>query len=256
MTTDRAARLADHVAVVTGGSGGLGRSMCLTLAESGAAVAVNYFGHRERADAVVDTIRSAGGRAAAVAADVTDADAVAELVDTVEAQLGPIDVLVNGATGPQPMRHVTESSWQDYLDQLDFFVKAPLLLGQAVVGGMRERGHGRIVNVGSEVIARPDPGMGPYATAKAALLGMTRAWAREFGPDGITVNMVAPGFVPVERHDGLDDAFIDDYRDTVAMQRMGTPDDIAAVVAFLAAPESSFVTGQVVVANGGRTFGI
>lgn len=253
-TDDNHAGLTGEVALVTGGSGGLGQTICERLGRDGAAVVVGHYQDHESANEVVESIRTDGGNAVAVPADVTDADAVDALVTTAQEAFGPVSVLVNGATGPQPLVAIEDCTWQTYLDQLTFMVKAPLLLGQAVLGGMRERGSGRIVNIGSEVIARPDPHTGAYATAKAGLLGMTRQWARELGPVGIAVNMVAPGFVPVERHDHLDDEDIDAYRQTVPLGRMGSPHDIAAAVAFLASADAAFLTGQVVTVNGGRTF--
>ncbi len=247
------AELAGRVAIVTGGSVGLGRAMSIALADAGAAVVVNYAHRQAPADATVADISAAGGRATAVQADVTDPDAAAALVAAAEERVGPVDVLVNNATGPQPATPVDDTDWETHLAQLRFAVAAPVHVGRAVLPGMRRAGRGRIVNIGSEVVARPETGMSAYATAKAALVGLTRAWAQELGPDGITVNCVAPGFVPVERHADVPDTVRESYTQQVPLARMGTPEEIADVVVFLASDGARFLTGQTLTANGGRT---
>ena len=147
---------------------------------------------------------------------------MAGLVSRATDQLGSIEVLVVNATGPQPVVPLEELSWQDHLDQLLFFVKSPTLLVQAVLPGMKERGRGRIVQIGSDIFERAVPGMSAYVAAKGAQLGLTRSWARELGPFGITVNYVAPGWIPVERHaDSLADG-LRRYRDQVPLGRMGS----------------------------------
>ncbi|MGW5718993.1 SDR family NAD(P)-dependent oxidoreductase [Amycolatopsis sp. NPDC003865] len=243
------------VALVTGSSRGLGRVIARRLARDGLAVAVN--GHSDDADleTAAEGILAEGGKAAAFAADVTDRRQVGELVDGVTALLGPITVLVLNATGPQPEAPVSQVDWPDHLAQLDFFVRSPVLLGHAVLPGMRARGHGRIVHVDSEVADRPPPGRSAYATAKSAQIGLTRAWARELAPDGITVNTVAPGFVPVERHAEVDETEREAYRASVPAGRLGTPEDVAAAVSFFASEEAGFVTGQRLLVDGGRALG-
>jgi len=191
--------------------------------------------------------------AEAFAADVTDESQVAALVDAVAAQLGSIDVLVVNATGPQPEAPLADVGWDDHLAQLEFFVKSPVLLGRAVLPGMRARGFGRIVQIDSEVADRPPPGRSAYATAKSAQIGLTRSWARELAPFGITVNTVAPGFVPVERHSDVPKEVRDAYLASVPAGRMGTRADIAHAVSFLASEGAGFVTGQRIVVDGGRS---
>jgi 3-oxoacyl-[acyl-carrier protein] reductase len=242
-----------RVALVTGASRGLGAAMATALARDGMAVAINYARNRSAADAVRAQIVDAGGRAEVFGADVTDEREVAELCERVRSDLGDVDVLVINATGPQPSIPVEELGWRDVLDQLDFFVKSPLLLAQQVIPGMRRRGFGRIVHVGSEVFELGTPTSSAYVAAKGAQLGLTRSWARELGPDGITVNLVAPGFVPTERHTDVTDATLAAYADRVPLARMGTPDEVAAVVAFLASDRAAYVTGQRISANGGNT---
>src|SRR6516162_4360033 len=192
-----------RVALVTGSSRGLGTVIARRLARDGFAVAVNGRPGDEQVTAVGRSIGDDGGVAEGFFADVTDEEQVAGLVAAITRCLGPVDVLVLNATGPQPEAPLTEVAWADHLAQLDFFVKSPVLLGRAVLPGMQARRYGRIVHIDSEVAHRPPPGRSAYATAKSAQIGLTRSWARELAPFGITVNTVAPGFVPVERHAGV-----------------------------------------------------
>jgi 3-oxoacyl-[acyl-carrier protein] reductase len=241
------------VALVTGASRGLGTAITRRLAADGWAVALNYRSGTDAARRVVEDIHAAGGIAQPFAADVTDERAVADLVDRVTDQLGPIDVLVVNATGPQPQVAVEDLTWQAHLDQLQFFVKSPTLLLRAVLPAMKARQRGRVIQIGSDMFERALPGMSAYVAAKGAQLGLTRSWARELGPAGITVNLVAPGWIPVERHADASPEDLDGYRAEVPAGRLGIPEDIAEVVSFLARPEAEFLTGQRITVNGGHT---
>jgi 3-oxoacyl-[acyl-carrier protein] reductase len=190
--------------------------------------------------------------AAAFPADVTDPAGVDGLIAAVAETLGPVDVLVLNATGPQPSIPLEETGWDRHLDMLAFFLRSPILLGRAVLPGMRERGGGRIVHVDSETVDKPPPGMTAYVAAKSAQLGLMRSWARELAPDGITVNTVAPGFIPVERHADVGDAERARYLATVPAGRFGTPDEVATAVSFFASDAAGFITGQRLVVDGGR----
>jgi 3-oxoacyl-[acyl-carrier protein] reductase len=223
------------------------------LAEDGLAVALNGRGGDTRAGEVGRSICDGGGTAAAFYADVTDEQQVGELVAEVTGRLGSIDVLVINATGPQPEAPVTEVTWADHLAQLNFFVKSPVLLGRAVLPAMRARRYGRIVHIDSDVADRPPPAMSAYVTAKNAQIGLARSWASELAPFGITVNTVAPGFIPVERHADVPDDIRRAYLASVPAGRMGTPGDIAHAVSFLASERAGFVTGQRIVVDGGRS---
>lgn len=240
------------VALVTGAGRGLGAGIASTLAARGWAVAVNDL-PGGGADGVVAAIAADGGTAIAALADVTDEEQVASLVSDVVDRLGPVGCLVANATGPQPVIGVVDLSWRDHLNQLEFFVKSPTLLTQAVLPGMRSLGGGRIVHIGSDMPDRALPGWAAYAAAKSAQLTLARVSARELGPANITVNVVAPGWIPVERHADASPASRADYTAEVPLGRMGTPADIAATVAFLASAAGAFITGQCIPVNGGHT---
>lgn len=136
-----------------------------------------------------------------------------------------------------------------------FFVKSPTLLVQAVLPQMRARGHGRIIQIGSDSVARALPGTSAYVAAKGAQVALTHTWARELGPDGITVNLVAPGWIPVERHAGIGEPDRRGYVAEVPLGRLGNPADVAAAVAFLASAAAGFITGERITVNGGHTIG-
>ena len=244
-----------RVALVTGSSRGLGRVIAQRLACDGLAVAVNGLHGDGQLSKVVGAIRDAGGVADAFAADVTDERDVIELVAAVAHRLGAIQVLVVNATGPQPEAPVAEVAWEDHLAQLGFFVKSPVLLGRAVLPGMRARRWGRIIQIDSEVADRMPPGRSAYATAKNAQIGLTRSWAHELAPFGITVNTVAPGFVPVERHADVPSEVRGAYLASVPVGRIGTPQDIAHAVSFFTSQAAGFITGQRLIVDGGRTLG-
>jgi 3-oxoacyl-[acyl-carrier protein] reductase len=245
--------LSDKVALVTGASRGLGAAIALKLAACGARTAINYFGSPQRARQVHDRVRQSGGIAEVFRADVRDEDAVAGLVAQVTKTFGPIDILVLNATGPQPFVKLDELTWQHCLDQLEFFVKSPLLLAKAVLPSMKERRSGRIINLGSEVFERGVPEFSNYVSAKGAQLGLTRAWAMELAPWQITVNLVAPGWIPTDRHANDSQEAKDAYAAAVPMKHMGDPDDVAEAVVYLASEGARFVTGQRISVNGGNT---
>lgn len=240
------------VALVSGASRGLGAAIARRLAADGFAVAVNYASSRSGAERVVGDIRSAGGVAEAFAGDVTDEASVADMVGQIRGSLGPVGVLVANATGPQPEIAAERLEWSDHLAQLEFFVKSPTLLLQAVLPDMRTAGGGRVIQIGSDIFERALPGYSAYTAAKGAQWGLTRTWARELGADGVTVNLVAPGWVPVERHGELTEDDLADYLADVPLGRIGVPDDVAAAVSYLASDAAGFVTGQRITVNGGH----
>lgn len=223
----RAARR--RVALVAGSARGPGRAIARRLARDGLAVAVNDGGNPDLALEVVDAVRRDGGVAEAFTGDVTDERQAAALATAVADRLGPVEVLVLNAAGPQPEAPLALVAWEDHVVQLERFVKGPVVLGRALLPGMAARRSGRIVQVDSDAVDGPPPGRTAYATAKSAQNGLTRSWARELAPLGITVNAVAPGVVPVERH---------------------TREEIAHAVSFIASEAASFITGQRIVVDG------
>ena len=245
--------LEGRTALVTGASRGLGAAIALELGARGAKVAVNYFAKRDRAEQVCAQIKQQGGEAAAFYADVRQEADITKMIQAVNQTFQHIDIAVMNATGPQPFLTIEEQTWERYLDQLEFFVKSPLLILKQVVAGMKSRGFGRIIQIGSEVFEIGNPMFANYVAAKGAQLGQTRSWARELAPTGITVNLIAPGWIPTERHLHSTEAEMHSYTERVPMKHMGTPEDVANTVAFLAGESGRFITGQKISVNGGNT---
>jgi 3-oxoacyl-[acyl-carrier protein] reductase len=245
--------LEGRTALVTGASRGLGAAIALELGARGAKVAVNYFAKRDRAEQVCAQIKQQGGEAAAFYADVRQEADIAKMIQSINQTYEHIDIAVMNATGPQPFLTIEEQTWERYLDQLEFFVKSPLLILKQIVAGMKSRGFGRVIQIGSEVFELGNPMFANYVAAKGAQLGQTRSWARELAPAGITVNLVAPGWIPTERHLHSTEAEMHSYTQGVPMKHMGTAEDIANTVAFLAGDEGRFITGQKISVNGGNT---
>jgi NAD(P)-dependent dehydrogenase (short-subunit alcohol dehydrogenase family) len=243
------------VALVTGASRGLGAAIAARLGAAGHPVAVNYASSATAAEAVVDDVRGAGGVARGYRADVTDEHEAARLAEEVRRDLGPVGVLVLNATGPQPEIPAADVGWEDVRAQLDFFVKSPVLLLGRVLPDMRAAGWGRIVHIGSDSVRGLPAGSTAYVTAKSAQLALARMWAAELGPFGITVNTVAPGWIPVERHRDATSGALEGYAAGVPMGRLGVPDDVAGAVGFLVSDEASFVNGAWLTVNGGSVPG-
>lgn len=245
--------LSGRVAIVTGASRGLGAAIAHSLGKRGAKVAVNYFASPAMAERVAQGIRAAGGEAELYKADVRDEGEVDRMVKAVVARFGPVDILVPNGTGPQPLLSIEKIGWRECLDQLEFFVKSPLILLKAVLASMKERRYGRVINIGSEVFELGHPDFSNYVSAKGAQLGLTRSWARELAPWGITVNHVAPGWIPTERHANDAQSDKDAYAANVPMRHMGVPEDVGEAVAFLASDSAKFITGQKISVNGANT---
>jgi 3-oxoacyl-[acyl-carrier protein] reductase len=245
----------DKVALVTGGGRDIGRSVSLRLAGEGVNIAINYCNDRESAEATAREIEAAGGTAAVFQADVSKADQVAALVAGVQTTFGDrIDVLVNLAGGMVARRKIEEMDEAFYDQVMDLNLKSAFLVTRAVKPLMGE--GGAIVNVSS--LAGRDgggPGASLYATSKGALMTLTRAWAKEFGPEGIRVNAVCPGLIGTSFHDIFSKP---EGRAAVAgntpLRREGHPDEVADAIAYLASDEARFLTGVNLDVNGGLGF--
>ncbi len=251
--SERNFSLEGRVALVTGSTTGLGKAMAKQLGDAGARVALNYANSQARAEAALEEFTADGRKGALFQADVTDPGQVTRLAAQVADTLGPIDVLVCNATPDQPQRPIEEYDWAFHQQMIDFFVKSPFLLTRAVLRHMRGQRWGRIVNIGSEVYDRGVPNFSPYVAAKGAQRGWTRSMAMELAPDQITVNMVSPGWIPVERHESDPQEDKDAYHSLIPLGRWGVPSDIGSAVTFLASEQAGFITGQTLVVNGGMT---
>ena len=238
--------LSAHTALVTGASRGIGAAIAIALAEAGAAVAVNY---RERADdaaSVVAKIKSTGGRAVAVAADVSQAATVAKMIERVASDLGPIDILVNNA-GMAIVRGVDDLTESEFDQTIAVNLKSAFLCTQAVLPAMRARKWGRIVNISSGA-ARGAGAIGVhYNASKAGMEGLTRGYAARVVKDGITVNAVAPSLIETDMMRGRTD-----LARNIPLGRMGRADEVAQAVAMVIG--NSYMTGQTIVLNGGLAF--
>jgi 3-oxoacyl-[acyl-carrier protein] reductase len=227
--------------------------MALTLARSGAKVGVNYFNNAAKAEATLAELHAAGGVGVLSHGDVSTEEGVKSVCDKVAAELGPIDILVVNATPNQPMLPIEEYTWQHYQTMIDFFIKSPYLLTRAVLPHMKQKQWGRVINIGSEVFARGVGNFSAYVSAKGGQAGFTRSMATELAPFGITVNLVAPGWIPVERHETDPKDMKDAYLSLIPMRHWGTPQDVADAVLYFASEEAGFVTGQTISVNGGMT---
>jgi 3-oxoacyl-[acyl-carrier protein] reductase len=240
------ASLNNRVALVTGGSRGIGQAIAVSLAEAGAAVAVNYREKAAEARNVVETIHRAGGRAMAVGADVSQAAEVAGMMAAIARELGSVDVLVNNA-GIGLVRSVDELSEDDFDRTIAVNLKSVFLCTQAVLPGMRARKWGRIVNISSGA-ARGAGGVGPhYNASKAGMEGMTRGYAARLVKDGITVNAVAPSLIATDMVSAVASSAA-----RIPLGRFGTPQECAQVVMMLVGNE--YMTGQTVALSGGLSF--
>lgn len=238
------------VALVTGGSRGIGRAIALRLAAQGCRVVVNYHSNSQAAEQVVQDIVAVGGEALAVQADVSQAEGAKRLVDAAVSAYGTVDFLVNnaGITRDGLMMRMSEEDWDAVLDTN---LKGAFHCIKAVQRIMLRNRSGRIIQISSISGVRGNAGQANYAAAKAGLIGLTKAMARELASRNITVNAVAPGFIDTDMTRGLGTDLVQQAIGQIPLGRLGTPADVAAAVAFFASPEAAYITGQVLGVDGG-----
>lgn len=250
--------LTGKVALVTGASQGIGRATALRLARGGADVAVNYRSHPDQADDVARAIRASGGRAITVAADLADPAQILDMAARVQRELGTVSIVVNNAA-VFPWRAWDEVTLETWENVFDVNVRAAWLTAKAFAPGMQAEGWGRIISMASATFLTGSSHLAHYAASKGALIGLTRSLARALGDDGITVNAVSTGKTLTEGFEQYFEEGVLDREETLqsrqdqAIKRIGAPEDVVGAIAFLASDEASYLTGQLINVDGGRS---
>jgi 3-oxoacyl-[acyl-carrier protein] reductase len=242
--------LREQVALVTGGSRGIGRAAAELFAAAGVKVAITYKSRKPEADHFVEEVSRAGGKALAVQADFADSATPAVAVEAVVKEWGRLDILINnaGLTRDTLVMRMSEADW-DIVLQTN--LKAAFLASKAALRPMLKQKYGRIVNVSSLAGVVGNAGQANYSASKAGLIGLTRSLAKEVGSRNITVNAVAPGFIETELTSSLPAELLERARQAAAIPRIGTPADVAPAIVFLASPQAAYITGQVLGIDGG-----
>ncbi|WP_332648113.1 3-oxoacyl-[acyl-carrier-protein] reductase [Lysinibacillus sp. 54212] len=242
--------LKGKTAVVTGGSRGIGRAICLELAQQGANVIVNYSGSEQKAKDVVAEIEALGSKAVAVQANVADTDSVQALMQTALDVFGSIDILVNnaGITRDNLLMRMKENEWDDVINTN---LKGVFLCTKAVTRQMMKQRAGRIINISSIVGVAGNPGQANYVAAKAGVIGLTKTTAQELASRNILVNAIAPGFITTEMTEGLPEDIKETMLKQIPLAKLGQPEDIAKAVVFLASDNANYITGQTLHIDGG-----
>lgn len=246
-------RLEGKTALVTGASRGIGAAIAVRLASEGARVAVNYAGRADAAAEVVARIEAAGGEAFALQCDISDGEACAALVAAAAERLGSLDILVNnaGITRDGLLVRMSDDDWNAVIDTN---LSGAFYATRAAAKLMMKARTGSIINIASVVGIMGNAGQVNYSAAKAGLIGMTKSVARELASRGVRANAVAPGFIATDMTEAMPEAAREGVQKMIALGRLGTADDVAATVAFLASDDASYITGQVIAVDGGMTF--
>lgn len=242
--------LTGKTAVVTGGSRGIGRAICIELAKQGANVVVNYSGSEAKAAEVVKEIEALGPKAIAVQANVADSTSVDSLMKQALETFGSLDILVNnaGITRDNLLMRMKEQEWDDVMDTN---LKGVFLCTKAVTRQMMKQRAGRIINISSIVGVAGNPGQANYVAAKAGVIGLTKTTAQELASRNILVNAIAPGFITTEMTDALPEEIKETMLKQIPLAKLGQPEDIAKAVAFLASDSANYITGQTLHIDGG-----
>lgn len=240
------------IAVVTGGSRGIGRAVALKLAADGMTVVVNYNGNKEKAEAVVAEIQANGGQAEAYGCNVSDYSAVEEMMKYVIKTYGSVDVLVNNA-GITKDGLMMKMSEDDFNQVVDINLKGCFNCTKHVARQMLKQKAGRIINLSSVIGIYGNVGQANYAASKAGVIGITKSMAKELGSRGITVNAVAPGFIETDMTAAMTEEAKAVVADHIAMKRGGKPEEVANLVSFLASENAAYITGQVIAIDGGMS---
>ncbi|WP_456387966.1 3-oxoacyl-ACP reductase FabG [Desulfolithobacter sp.] len=241
-------------ALVTGGSRGIGRAVCQRLAAMGVVVGINYVGNLDAAEETLAAIRELGGSGFLCRFDVADAGAVQESFKQIGTEHGVVEILVNnaGITRDGLMARMKEDDWDKVLDTN---LKGAFLCSKAAMRAMMKNRWGRIINISSVIGFLGNAGQVNYASAKAGLVGLTKSMARELAPRNVTVNCVAPGYIVTDMTSGLGEDVQQAIKAQIPLGTLGTPEDVAAAVAFLAGDDASYMTGQTLHVNGGMYMG-
>lgn len=239
-----------RVVVITGSSSGIGRTTALTFARNGFCVIINHLNDQEQAEQVLKEVESAGGQGLVIQADISKPDEAKHLIDATVKEYGHIDVLVNnaGIARDQLMIRLSDEDWQAVITTN---LNGAFYCSRAAVKYMMKKRYGRIINISSVVGISGNAGQTNYAAAKAGLLGLTFSIAHEYGSRGINANAVAPGYIQSDMTAKLSPEQTEKIKSGIAVGRLGTPDDIAGVVAFLASPAADYINGQVIRVDGG-----
>lgn len=237
-------------AIVTGGSRGIGKAIVQALARAGAGVVFTYRSNSEASDALIKELESEGASVMAVQGDVRDADSVKAVVDAAVERFERLDILVNNA-GILKEGMLAFTKEEDWDEIIDINLKGSFLFTKAVIRQMARKRFGRIINISSDAALMGDVQRAGYCSAKAGMLGLTRAVARETATQGITVNAITPGIIETDLIDGMPDAKREAYEQFIPMRRFGSPEDVAGLVVFLASDQAAYITGQVISVDGG-----